>query len=175
MLIYNYYFYLIYKYINNRFNIYILVYMTAYSKSTDGKQKSRVEKHKFKIVLGIFVAVIAAVLIIGFLLSGGTTPNSNMGSVFQPLPVYKSGQGAINGYVSGPLGLPAVGSTVVAAQQGGSGVTKNAFISLDGKYVFDNLPPGQYIIMVAFPDGVNKVLDNVNVDTGSVQSINIKY
>jgi hypothetical protein len=175
MLIYNYYFYLIYKYINNRFNIYILVYMTAYSKSTDGKQKSRIEKHKFKIVLGIFVAVIAAVLIIGFLLSGGTTPNSNMGSVFQPLPVYKSGQGAINGYVSGPLGLPAVGSTVVAAQQGGSGVTKNAFISLDGKYVFDNLPPGQYIIMVAFPDGVNKVLDNVNVDTGSVQSINIKY
>lgn len=60
--------------------------MTAYSKSTDGKQKSRIEKHKFKIVLGIFVAVIAAVLIIGFLLSGGTTPNSNMGSVFQPLP-----------------------------------------------------------------------------------------
>ena len=44
--------------------------MTAYSKSTDGKQKSRIEKHKFKIVLGIFVAVIAAVLIIGFLLSG---------------------------------------------------------------------------------------------------------
>ena len=94
---------------------------------------------------------------------------------FNLSPVYKSGQGAINGYVSGPLGLPAVGSTVVAAQQGGSGVTKNAFISLDGKYVFDNLPPGQYIIMVAFPDGVNKVLDNVNVDTGSVQSINIKY
>jgi hypothetical protein len=149
--------------------------MTAFSKSTGGKQTSRIERHKFKIVLGIFVAVIVAVLIIGFLLSGGTTPNSNIGSVFQPLPVYKSGQGALNGYVSGPLGLPAVGSTVVAAQQGGSGVTQNAFISIDGKYVFTSLPPGEYIIMTAFPDGKNKVLDNVKVDAGSVQTINIKY
>jgi hypothetical protein len=149
--------------------------MTAYSKSTDNRQTSRIEKHKFKIVLSIFVALIAAVLIIGFLLSGGTTPNSNIGSVFQPLPVYKSGQGAINGYVSGPLGLPAVGSTVVAAQQGGSGVTQNAFISIDGKYVFNSLPPGEYIIMVAFPNGVNKVLNDVKVDTGSIQTINIKY
>ena len=150
--------------------------MTAFSKSTDGRQTtSRIEKHKFKIVLGILVAIIAAVLIIGFLLSGGTTPNSHIGSVFQPLPVYKSGQGAVNGYVSGPLGLPAVGSTVVAAQQGGSGTTQNAFISIDGKYVFNNLPPGEYIIMVAFPDGKNKVLDNIKVDTGSVQTINIKY
>src|SRR5919112_1441878 len=146
--------------------------MTAFSKSTGGKQTtSRFERHKFKIVLGIFVAVIVAVLIIGFLLSGGTTPNSNIGSVFQPLPVYKSGQGAINGYVAGPLGLPAVGSTVVAAQQGGSGVTQNAFISIDGKYVFTSLPPGEYIIMTAFPDGKNKVLDNVKVDSGSVQTI----
>ena len=83
--------------------------------------------------------------------------------------------GAINGYVSGPLGLPAVGATIVAAQQGGQGATQNAVISIDGKYVFSNLPPGQYILMVAFPDGVNRVLNNVNVDTGSIQSINFKY
>ena len=140
-----------YKYINKGANIYILLHMTAFSKSADGKQTtSRFERHKFKIVLGIFVAVIFAVLIIGFLLSGGTTPNSNIGSVYQLLPVYKSGQGAINGYVSGPLGLPAVGSTIVAAQQGGSGVTQNAFISIDGKYVFNSLPHGEYIIMTSF-------------------------
>ena len=149
--------------------------MTGFSKSTGGKPTSSIERHKFKIVVIIFVVVIAAVIIIGFLLSGGTTPNSSIGSVFQPLPVYKSGQGAINGYVSGPLGLPAVGSTVIAAQQGGSGISANAFISVDGKYVFNNLPPGQYTIMVAFPNGVNKVLNNVTVDTGSIQSINIKY
>lgn len=149
--------------------------MTAYPKPTDGKQTSGFEKHKFKIVLGILVAVIAIVLIMGFLFSGGTTPNSNMGSVFQPLPVYKSGQGAINGYVSGPLGLPAVGSTIIAAEQGGSGITKSAFISIDGKYVFDNLPPGQYILMVAFPNAVNKAINDVKVDAGSVQTINIKY
>ncbi|MGN6347826.1 MAG: carboxypeptidase-like regulatory domain-containing protein [Candidatus Nitrosocosmicus sp.] len=149
--------------------------MTAFSKTKDGQSNSTFEKHKFKIILGILVGAIVAVLIIGFLLSGGTTPNSNIGSVFQPLPVYKSGQGAINGYVSGPLGLPAVGSTIIAAQQGGDGVTKNAFISIDGKYVFSNLPPGEYIIMVAFPDGVNRVLNHVMVDTGSIQTINIKY
>jgi hypothetical protein len=149
--------------------------MTAFSKTKDGQSTSTYEKHKFKIVLGIFVGAIAAVLIIGFLLSGGTTPNSYSGSVFQPLPAYKSGQGAINGYVAGPLGLPAVGSTIIAAQQGGSGFTKNAFISIDGKFVFSNLPPGQYIIMVAFPNGVNKVLNNVAVDSGSIQTININY
>lgn len=149
--------------------------MTAFSKTTDGQSFNKLEKHKFKIVLGILVGAIIAVLIIGFLLSGGTTPNGKIGSVFSPLPVYKSGQGAINGYIAGPLGLPAVGSTIIAAQQGGSGFTNNAFISIDGKYVFSSLPPGEYIIMVAFPDGSNRVLNHITVDPGSIQTINIKY
>jgi hypothetical protein len=29
--------------------------------------------------------------------------------------------------------------------------------------------------MVAFPDGANRVLNHVMVDTGSIQTINIKY
>ena len=79
------------------------------------------------------------------------------------------------GYVAGPLGLPAVGSTVIAAEQGGTGVTRISFVSVDGKYVFSDLPTGDYIIMVAFPNGENRVLDNIQVDAGAVQTINIKY
>jgi carboxypeptidase family protein len=153
-------------------HIYIVLKMASYSKETDGQSTSRIKKHANKIILGV---IIAAILIVGFLISGGTTPNSNIGSVFKPLPVYKSGQGAINGYIAGPLGLPAVGATIIAAQQGGSGITTNAFISIDGKYVFSNLPPGEYILMVAYPDGVNRVLNHVLVDSGSIQTINIKY
>jgi hypothetical protein len=144
--------------------------MSSYSKVSNGGSTSFVQRHKNKIILGL---IIAAILIVGGLLSGGTIPNSNIG--FKALPVYKTGMGAINGYISGPLGLPAVGATIIAAQQGGNGVTENAVISIDGKYVFSNLPPGQYILMVAYPDGVNKVLNNVIVDTGSIQSINFKY
>jgi hypothetical protein len=137
---------------------------------SNGKSRSFVQRHKIKIVMGL---IIAAVLIAGFLLSGGTIPNSNIG--YKSLPVYKTGMGAINGYIGGPLGLPAVGTTIIAAQQGGKGVTENAVISIDGKYVFSSLPPGQYILMVAYPDGTNRVLNNVIVDTGSIQTINIKY
>ena len=120
--------------------------------------------------------MVGVILIVGFLFSGGTTPNSKgIGSIFQPMPTYKSGMGAINGYVAGPLGLPAVGSTVIATEQGGTAISKSSFVSVDGKYVFSDLPPGDYIIMVAFPDGANRVLDNVQVDAGAVQTINLKY
>ena len=122
------------------------------------------------------VAVVGVVLITGYLLSGGTTPNNRgIGSIFEPMPTYKSGLGSINGYVSGPLDLPAVGSTVIAAEQAGAGVTKSSFVSVDGKYVFSDLSPGNYRITAAFPDGSNTSLDNVRVESGSVQTLNIKY
>jgi hypothetical protein len=144
--------------------------MSSYSKTTNGKSDSFIHRHKNKIILG---AIIASILIAGFLLSGGTIPNSNIG--YKALPVYKTGLGAINGYITGPLGLPAIGTSIIAAQQGGKGVTENALISIDGKYVFSNLPPGEYILMVAFPDGAYRVLNHVIVDSGSIQSINFKY
>ena len=40
-------------------------------------------------------------------------------------------QGAIYGHVSGPAGLPAIGATVVAAEQQ-TGHTVNSIISIDG-------------------------------------------
>ncbi|MDQ4073273.1 MAG: carboxypeptidase-like regulatory domain-containing protein [Thermoproteota archaeon] len=147
--------------------------MTASSKTTHGQSQNILKKHKNKIIMG--AVAVGAILLIGFLFSGGTTPKGSLGSIFEPLPVYKTSQGAINGYVYGPLGLPAVGASVVAAQQGGSAKAATAFISIDGKYVLQDLPPGQYILYVSFPDGANKVLDNIRIQAGTVQTINVKY
>ena len=147
--------------------------MTSFSRTTD-KRESFVKRHQWGIILA--VSVVGVILIVGYLLSGGTTPNNRgIGSIFEPMPTYKSGLGAINGYVAGPLGLPAVGSTVIATEQGGTAIAKSSFVSVDGKYVFSELPPGDYILMVAFPDGENRVLDNVQIDAGSIQTLNIKY
>jgi hypothetical protein len=83
--------------------------MTSYSNTANKKTESFVKKHQWGIILA--VAVVGVILIVGYLLSGGTTPNNRgIGSIFEPLPTFKSGLGAINGYVAGPLGLPAVGS-----------------------------------------------------------------
>ena len=148
--------------------------MTSYSNTANKRSESFVKKHQWGIILA--VSVVGVILIVGYLLSGGTTPNNRgIGSIFEPMPTYKSGLGAINGYVAGPLGLPAVGSTVIATEQGGTAISKSAFISVDGKYVFSDLPPGEYILMVAFPNGENRVLDNVQVEAGAVQTMNIKY
>jgi hypothetical protein len=146
-----------------------------YDKNTTEQSKGLVKKHQNKITLGIIFGAIGAVLIGGFLLSGGTTPNGNIGSVFNPLPVYNSGLGAVNGHVSGPLGLPAVGATVVMSQQMGSYKTVTSFISVDGQFVLPNLEPGRYNFVVAFPDGTNRVLNNIVVGPGSVQTLDIKY
>ncbi len=148
--------------------------MTSYSNTANKRSESFVKKHQWGIVL--VVAVVGVILIVGYLLSGGTTPNNRgIGSIFEPLPTFKSGLGAINGYIAGPLGLPAVGSTVFAVEQGGTAISKSSFVSIDGKYVFSDLPPGDYILTVAFPDGANRVLDNVQIAAGSVQTLNIKY
>lgn len=146
--------------------------MSSISNNTRNLTISPIKKHKYAIILA---AILASILIVGFLFSGGTSPNSGSGSVFTPVAPYKTSLGAINGYVYGPLGLPAVGATIVAAEQGGSAITKTAFISVDGKYVFKDLEPGQYIITVAFPDGTNKVMNNVQVGASSIQTITFKY
>lgn len=141
--------------------------------NSESQSLKLLKKHKYKIAIG---AIVASILITGYLFSGGTTPNSSIGSVFNPPAVYKTNLGAINGYVYGSFGLPAVGATVVAAaQQGGAESTHTAFISIDGKYVFTNLEPGNYILVVSYPDGTNQVLNNVNINQGSIQTIKFNY
>ncbi|HYF98735.1 MAG TPA: hypothetical protein VD815_01450 [Candidatus Saccharimonadales bacterium] len=75
-------------------------------------------------------------MIIGFLFSGGTIPKSNKQAGFKPIPAYKTSWGAINDYVYGPLGLPVVGATVIAAEQGGTATSKSTFFqSMENMYL----------------------------------------
>ena len=39
----------------------------------------------------------------------------------------------------------------------------------------DNLHAGQYIVMVAFPDGTNKAVNEFQVESGSNHELNFSY
>jgi hypothetical protein len=127
-------------------------------------------KNKGGYRLAIFTAVgiAAAIIIAGAIISGGTVPSSsnspaNLGT--EP--------GMIHGFVAGPTGLPALGATVLAVQQG-SDFTASAFVSINGQYTL-NLPPGEYILVVAFPDGTDRVLSSIEVARGSNVELDISY
>lgn len=111
--------------------------------------------------------IVGAIILAGAIISGGMLPNVNV------QPPTGDAQGVLHGYVGGPGGLPAVGAAVVAAEQE-SGHTVNEFVSVDGNYVFD-LPPGTYIIMVAYPDGTNKVVNDYVVESGTSHELDFSY
>ena len=104
----------------------------------------------------------------GFIISGGLLPNSNINEAI-PAGVEP---GSLHGGVTGPGGLPAVGSTVLAVQQGNAFVA-SAFVSITGDYDI-RLPPGNYVIYVAYPDGTDETA-TVNIQRGSLQEINFSY
>jgi len=112
--------------------------------------------------------IIGAIILAGAVISGGMAPNVNVQPVAQG-----SEPGALHGYVGGPGGLPAVGAAIVAAEQE-TGHTVNEFVSVDGNYYFD-LPSGTYIILVAYPDGTNKVVNDFAVESGSSHQLDFSY
>lgn len=121
-------------------------------------------------MLAIYVAagIIGAVLIAGFVISGGLTPNVNV-----PSTTAVGVLGALHGGVIGPTGLPAIGATVTAAEQS-TGQTENVFVSLNGQYFLD-LAPGTYIVAVYYPDGTNQVVNDFAVEEGSNHQIDFRY
>lgn len=112
--------------------------------------------------------IVGAIILAGAIISGGMPPNVNV----QPVAPGNV-PGVLHGYVGGPGGLPAVGAAVVAAQQE-TGHTVNEFVSVDGNYYFD-LPPGNYIVMVAYPDGTNKIVNDYVVESGSSHRLDFSY
>lgn len=130
----------------------------------------------------VAAGIIGAIVIAGAVISGGLLPNSNIPTSAPTTTSSATTAGAaggvepgvLHGFVAGPGGLPAVGASVVAAEQSGSGHTESAFISIDGRYFLD-LPPGTYIIMVAYPDGTDKVVNNFVVERGSNHELNFSY
>ena len=128
---------------------------------------SNKKNNSFKLLVYTLVAVIGAIALAGFIISGGLLPNVNKNTAAVQLqsPSYSSLRevpGAIHGYVGGPAGLPAISATVVAAEQK-TGYTLNSIISLDGKYFF-NLPPGKYNVIVC-----NSLMEHTR------RSVTLKY
>jgi hypothetical protein len=110
------------------------------------------------------IGIVGAIALAGFIISGGMPPNVNQNNN-TPTPTILTTTGAaippgaLHGYVSSPAGLPAIGASIIAANQE-TGYTENAIMSLSGQYLLNNLPQGEYIVMVAYPDGTNKVVND---------------
>ena len=125
-------------------------------------------KGGYKLAIYTAVGIAAAIIMAGAIISGGTVPNANS------VPSNPGTEpGLIHGFVAGPTGLPALGATVLAVQQG-TDFTASAFVSINGQYTL-NLPPGEYILVVAFPDGTDKVLNGIEIARGSSVGLDIAY
>ena len=129
--------------------------------------------HKKTITIG--VTMISTIVIVGYVSSNFSMSNATMGSIFNPLPAYDSGLGAVNGYVFTSSGFPALGTIVIAAGQDSLTKTTSAELNQEGKYVFQDLHPGEYVIVAIFPDETYKVLNNIQVEPNSVQTLILKY
>jgi hypothetical protein len=138
------------------------------------EKRKRKRTTNFRPTIIAIVGVVAAIAIAGFIISGGNLPNINQSSTPSTTTSSVDPTGALHGYVGGPTGLPAIGASVIAANQE-TGFTDNAIISLNGQYFLDNLPAGQYIVMAAFPDGTNKVVNQFQVESGSNHELNFSY
>jgi Carboxypeptidase regulatory-like domain len=106
----------------------------------------------------------------GFIIGGRMLPNANVG------PAIPMGMepGVLHGYVSGSVGLPTIGATVMAVQQGDD-FYASAFVSVNGQY-YMNLQPGEYIVYVAFPDGSSKVVaSELQIERGAADQLDISY
>jgi hypothetical protein len=125
-------------------------------------------KKNYKIAIYTAVGIAGAIALAGFIISGGLLPNSNINETI-PAGVEP---GSLHGRVTGPGGLPAVGTTVLAVQQGNAFVA-SAFVSITGDYDI-RLPPGNYVIYVAYPDGTDETA-TANIQRGSLQELNFSY
>jgi hypothetical protein len=151
-----------------------------YQKSSKGYLDDKEKKSKitsYKPLIYVTIGVVIVLAIGGFILSGGMPPNINQNNAAQIQTTTSSTAdpaGALHGYVGGPTGLPAVGASVIAANQE-TGHTENAIISINGQYFLGNLPSGEYIVMVAYPDGTNRVMNAYQVGSGSNHELNFSY
>lgn len=122
----------------------------------------------YKIAIYTAIGIAGTIALAGFIISGGLLPNSNVNEAI-PAGIEP---GALYGVVTGPGGLPAVGATVLAAQQG-SDFVASSFVSINGQYDL-NLPPGNYIVYIAYPDGTDKTA-TVDIQRGSLNELNFAY
>jgi hypothetical protein len=139
-----------------------------------GYGKNIINKSNYKPIIYTALGIVGIIVLAGFIISGGLLPNVNKGTVpLSPASTTPSVQGAIFGHISGPAGLPAIGATVVAAEQQ-TGYTVNSIISIDGNYYFQ-VPAGKYNVLVAFPDGSHKTVNNFEIQSGAAGNLDFSY
>jgi Carboxypeptidase regulatory-like domain len=130
--------------------------------------------NSYKPIIYTAIGILGAIALAGFIISGGLLPNVNKGTVsLSPSSNIPSVQGAIYGHVAGPAGLPAIGATVVAAEQQ-TGHTVNSIISIDGNYYLQ-VQSGNYNVIAAFPDGSHKTVSNFEVQSGAARTLDFTY
>ena len=132
------------------------------------KPAARQRGKNYKITIYTAAGIAGAIALAGFIISGGLLPNAN---VNRSIPAGIE-PGSLHGHVTGPGGLPAVGATVLAVQQGNAFVA-SSFVSITGDYDIQ-IPPGNYVIYVAYPDGTDETR-TVDVQRGSLQELNFAY
>ena len=132
------------------------------------KPAARQRGKNYKITIYTAAGIAGAIALAGFIISGGIIPNAN---VNRSIPAGIE-PGSLHGHVTGPGGLPAVGATVLAVQQGNAFVA-SSFVSITGDYDIQ-LPPGNYVIYVAYPDGTDET-GTVDIQRGSLQELNFAY
>jgi hypothetical protein len=132
------------------------------------KPAARQRGKNYKITIYTAAGIAGAIALAGFIISGGLLPNAN---VNRSIPAGIE-PGSLHGHVTGPGGLPAVGATLLAVQQGNAFVA-SSFVSITGDYDIQ-IPPGNYVIYVAYPDGTDKT-GTVDIQRGSLQELNFAY
>lgn len=132
------------------------------------KPAARQGGKNYKIAIYTAVGIAGAIALAGFIISGGLLPNTN---VNRSIPAGIE-PGSLHGFVTGPGGLPAVGATVLAVQQGNAFVA-SSFVSITGEYDIQ-LPPGNYVIYVAYPDGTDET-GTLDIQRGQLQELNFAY
>jgi hypothetical protein len=152
------------------------------TQSVTGQQgKEKKSRVRYQTAFLAAIGIIVGAALIGFIISGGMLPNANQDSVSQNVqtqtpstPRNVLAPGALHGYVEGPTGLPAIGASVIAANQE-TGYTANTLISVTGQYLFNTLPEGEYLVMVAYPDGTNDVVNDFQILGGSNHELDFSY
>lgn len=122
----------------------------------------------YRMAIYTALGIAGAIALAGFIISGGMVPNANSNP-----GTAGTEPGLVHGYVAGPSGLPAIGATVLAVQQG-TDFSASAFVSINGQYTL-SLPPGEYIVVVAFPDGTDKVVNGFEVGRGASYELDVSY
>ena len=136
--------------------------------------KSNQKISVLKIVLFTIIGIAGAVALGGYVISGGILPNAHTNDDVAVISSIGLEPGMLYGYVGGPIaGLPAIGASVIA-EDIKTGHASNSLISVDGKYYL-NLIPGEYNIIVAFPDGTTRTYHDVAIKRGTASEMNIKY